>query len=309
MGERITVVIAKNRGIGSEQKGIERDLLVGLSHLPDVSVIVVPHLYDLQPEGPAVDLLHGVSGNLVVLSWIYPRAAYWVLDANGVRGRMGRSRLVPDEEIDDGPPRSRRGAAPDRTIWCLDLRTQSEAGVLLEEVARLAGLDDAPPAPAAGARKTGSPGPAEVEEPVAPRWYPVIDYSRCTNCLECLNFCLFGVFGLDESAGVLVEEPDACRHGCPACARVCPSGAIMFPQHADPAIAGNGSAASDDATAGLVQLVMPQDDLKAAEQERRRALEEQKHRTGGESPKGKGSPRKPRGDLDRLVDELDDLDL
>ncbi len=24
-------------------------------------------------------------------------------------------------------------------------------------------------------------------------WFPVIDYDRCTNCKQCLNFCLFGV--------------------------------------------------------------------------------------------------------------------
>ena len=29
------------------------------------------------------------------------------------------------------------------------------------------------------------------------RWYPVIDYSRCTNCMECIDFCLFGVYGVD----------------------------------------------------------------------------------------------------------------
>ena len=24
-------------------------------------------------------------------------------------------------------------------------------------------------------------------------WFPVIDYDRCTNCMQCLSFCLFGV--------------------------------------------------------------------------------------------------------------------
>src|SRR5687768_10949172 len=24
-------------------------------------------------------------------------------------------------------------------------------------------------------------------------WFPVIDYSRCTNCMQCLSFCLFDV--------------------------------------------------------------------------------------------------------------------
>ena len=54
------------------------------------------------------------------------------------------------------------------------------------------------------------------------RWYPVIDYSRCTNCMECIDFCLFGVYGIDQQETILVEQPDNCRKGCPACSRVCP---------------------------------------------------------------------------------------
>ena len=29
-------------------------------------------------------------------------------------------------------------------------------------------------------------------------WFPVIDYDRCTNCMQCLSFCLFGVYGVDD---------------------------------------------------------------------------------------------------------------
>src|SRR5688572_15729041 len=27
-------------------------------------------------------------------------------------------------------------------------------------------------------------------------WFPVIDYRRCTNCMQCLSFCLFDVYGV-----------------------------------------------------------------------------------------------------------------
>src|SRR5262245_34110763 len=30
-------------------------------------------------------------------------------------------------------------------------------------------------------------------------WFPVIDYDRCTNCMQCLSFCLFGVYGVDAA--------------------------------------------------------------------------------------------------------------
>ncbi len=71
------------------------------------------------------------------------------------------------------------------------------------------------------------------------RWYPVVDRSRCTNCLNCLQFCLFGVHETDENGVVQVANPDLCKPGCPACSRICPNGAIIFPLYAkDPAIAG-----------------------------------------------------------------------
>ena len=35
-----------------------------------------------------------------------------------------------------------------------------------------------------------------------------------------------------------MEGADNCRKGCPACSRVCPENAIVFPQHKSPAIAG-----------------------------------------------------------------------
>ena len=81
--------------------------------------------------------------------------------------------------------------------------------------------------------------PVVIAEEPARRWYPVIDFSRCTNCMECIDFCLFGVYGVDRTETILVEQPDNCRKGCPACSRVCPENAIIFPQHKTPAIAGS----------------------------------------------------------------------
>ena len=75
-------------------------------------------------------------------------------------------------------------------------------------------------------------------EPVKRRWYPVIDYERCTNCMECIDFCLFGVYGVDNFERILVEQQDNCKKGCPACSRVCPENAFVFPLHKEPDVAG-----------------------------------------------------------------------
>jgi Pyruvate/2-oxoacid:ferredoxin oxidoreductase delta subunit len=62
-------------------------------------------------------------------------------------------------------------------------------------------------------------------------WFPVIDYDRCTNCMQCLSFCLFGVYGVDEQQRIQVQSNDNCKTNCPACSRVCPEAAIMFPKY------------------------------------------------------------------------------
>ncbi len=62
-------------------------------------------------------------------------------------------------------------------------------------------------------------------------WFPVIDYDRCTNCMQCLSFCLFGVYGVSEDQKIQVQNEDQCKTNCPACSRVCPEVAIMFPKY------------------------------------------------------------------------------
>ena len=62
-------------------------------------------------------------------------------------------------------------------------------------------------------------------------WFPVIDYDRCTNCMQCLSFCLFGVYGVDEQSKIQAQNHDNCKTNCPACSRVCPEAAIMFPKY------------------------------------------------------------------------------
>ena len=60
-------------------------------------------------------------------------------------------------------------------------------------------------------------------------WFPIIDYYRCKQCGQCLSFCLFGVYEM-EGGRVAVRNPRNCKNNCPACARICPEAAIMFPK-------------------------------------------------------------------------------
>jgi Pyruvate/2-oxoacid:ferredoxin oxidoreductase delta subunit len=76
-------------------------------------------------------------------------------------------------------------------------------------------------------------------------WFPVIDYSRCTNCMQCLSFCLFDVYGVSTAGKIQVQNNDNCKTNCPACSRVCPEVAIMFPKYTAGPINGEPVRESD----------------------------------------------------------------
>jgi NAD-dependent dihydropyrimidine dehydrogenase PreA subunit len=75
-------------------------------------------------------------------------------------------------------------------------------------------------------------------------WFPVIDYKRCTNCMQCLSFCLFDVYGVSSDGKIQVQNQSNCKTDCPACSRVCPEVAILFPKYRHGPI--NGDVVSED---------------------------------------------------------------
>ncbi len=323
MTERLAVIVC-----GAADGALERELAVALARRPDVELTVLPDLYDLPPEGPAAARLRSIGGDLLVLSCLSARAAYWVLQADGIRGCLGGTSLslLPPAAPADRPTSA--NAESGRTIWCLDLRDHASAGPLLEEIDRIVRARAGRPATDAPAAERVSGPHAEREEyndqPVARRWYPVVDHSRCENCLECLNFCLFGCYGLDVEGRLFVEQPDACRDGCPACSRICPSGAILFPRHADPAIAGGRPARPlADRPAQPLAASPPGEPLAAsparesladwpavaADAASLAAAERDRAVAAGQTASTTPGPPPEKDDLDRLVDELDRTEL
>lgn len=79
--------------------------------------------------------------------------------------------------------------------------------------------------------------PAQVDDGWI-SWFPVIEEDRCSNCAQCLSFCLFGVYEIVDGK-VRVTNPEGCKTGCPACARICPEVAIIFPKYENAPVNGD----------------------------------------------------------------------
>lgn len=343
--QRLNVILSQAPGKHPAKRALEESVAAALIMESGLDVSIIPNLYDLGPDHTGRMFLEGVTGDIVVLSWLFPRAAFWLLDRIGIKGHLGESQIKPpsdddDEEIDENEaPEPTKGIGPsgkvpDRHIYCLDLRDFNTPDPYLKEIRRIAaecqerrekkavptlvtlGL---PGANGTNGSANGTALAAFTPEALlaAPdrRWYPVIDYSRCTNCMECLDFCLFGVYGVDSFDKLLVENQDQCKKGCPACSRVCPEQAIMFPEYKTAAIAGAPVGQISALKIDLTKLFGGdvKDALAMAVEERDKELVADGRNAVGMAV---GIPKRqteketgPKDDLDKLMDDLDSLVL
>ena len=380
---RLTVVLSQGQSQNPAKRGLEEEIAAALIMEPGIDVSIIPHLYDLDEQHTGLLYLRSVPGDMVVLGWMFPRAAHWEMDRVGVKGHVGTVLLKKEDDEDDleeddadesetdaeeKKPKIGAVNVPDRHIYCLDLRDFDTAEPYISEIRRIAaeasvqtvaiqlgGLKSASPAKGNGettgsvnapddASPTASGKPAEVLaadsptelarwiqgspapeqlarfyepkkflDPADRRWHPVIDYSRCTNCMECIDFCLFGVYGVDTAERILVEEPDNCKKGCPACSRVCPEHAIIFPMHKTPEIAGAPGGELGGLKIDLSKLFGGPNAFEIAAQERDTELVlDGRNAVGltvGIPKRQAGKPDQPKDDLDKLVDQLDALEI
>src|ERR1700738_178416 len=110
---RLTVVLSQAQGKDPRKRALEESIVAALIMEQGLDVSVIPYLYDLDPDHTGRLFLEGVSGDMAVLSWLYPRAAYWLLDRDGIKGHFGESQLKPpaadDDEEEAGEPPPAKG--------------------------------------------------------------------------------------------------------------------------------------------------------------------------------------------------------
>lgn len=62
---------------------------------------------------------------------------------------------------------------------------------------------------------------------MAKAWYPILDYSLCTECGSCFKKCPHEVYKLDGERPVVIY-PDGCVQDCHGYGNLCPVGAIEY---------------------------------------------------------------------------------
>jgi NAD-dependent dihydropyrimidine dehydrogenase PreA subunit len=206
-----TVVISKSWPATPEREKFAEALAVELA-ANGVRTMLVPEANNLAEAHAALAALRALKKPAIFCGWLHPRALYWTLVYLGV------------------PAACKRPAKESSPPICLNLAEIKSAEKALAELRKYFGGSFP-----GGAGKLLRFEAGAIKE----RWYPVIDRQRCQNCLACAEFCLFGVYSKTAEGRIQVAHPEACKPGCPACSRICPSQAIMFPLYEDdPAIAG-----------------------------------------------------------------------
>src|SRR3984893_14797745 len=100
---RLTVVVSQAQGKNPAKRALEESITAALIMEPGLDVSIVPYLYDLDADHTGRLFLESVQGDMVVLSWMFPRAAFWLLDRDGIKGHFGETRLKPaaDEQEEE----------------------------------------------------------------------------------------------------------------------------------------------------------------------------------------------------------------
>ena len=199
---KTTVILSRSIDSDGRETDFE-DAFAGLcAGIGGLHVVIVPHLYHLPEHSDIWQTLASITGHLAVATWLFARPAETLLKQHGLN-----------------------------PLAVLDCKTYNTPEECCEAIKNVLSIQ------AAEHEVAGET--SEIRQSLFQRWYPIIETSRCKDCGHCLQFCLFDVFEYDEAQNVVVAKADNCKPGCPACSRVCPESAIMFPLYAkDEAFAG-----------------------------------------------------------------------
>src|SRR5258708_30000460 len=98
--QRLTVVLSQAQGKSPAKRALEESVAAALIMESGLDVSIVPYLYDLDAKHTGRLFLESISGDMVVLAWMYPRAAYWLLDRDRIKGNYSENLIAAKPEPD-----------------------------------------------------------------------------------------------------------------------------------------------------------------------------------------------------------------
>ena len=105
----LLIVVSQGQSRSPEKRSLEDSIATIAASLPNTTSLVVPNLYDLDSDSQSVLKMREWNGPIAILSWLFDRAGFWVLDRHEIRGQLGEVQLLnldlvnedDDEEEDD----------------------------------------------------------------------------------------------------------------------------------------------------------------------------------------------------------------
>src|SRR5580692_4418289 len=98
---RLNVVLSQAPGKHPAKRALEESVAAALIMESGLDVSIIPNLYDLGPDHTGRMFLEAVTGDIAILTWHFPRAAFWLLDRIGIKGHEGEVLLKlakPEED-------------------------------------------------------------------------------------------------------------------------------------------------------------------------------------------------------------------
>lgn len=170
MARRLFVVLSQSPTSNAARRQLEEELVTQLLMESGIEMNVVPHLADLPADATGMLCLEGITGHMVLASWLTDGEARAHLDRYGIQGRQGVTRLADPEEVAEALEGNGRQTAGGRAIYLLNLNRHTETDALLAEIRRirddqsvqtfqLGGIGTSP-LPLASPSSAASPSPA-----------------------------------------------------------------------------------------------------------------------------------------------------
>lgn len=135
MAKRIAIVLSQSKGAGPTQRELEGSIVAELLMVHGLEVTLVTDLTSLDDDDTGILCLEGITGDMVMLSWIQSADAHRSLAERGIYGRLGRSVFDGGERASaamDG-----EGNLSPRTIYHVDLRSVPAVKDCCAEIERI----------------------------------------------------------------------------------------------------------------------------------------------------------------------------